>query len=77
VAKVAVSGYWLTEAMKSVFIATDGPIRVINAHTGMLMDMTAEPAVRGAVIVAAQALAFLLIAYLVTRLRHDGCNRGA
>ena len=28
VAKVAVSGYWLTEAMKSVFIAAQGPIRV-------------------------------------------------
>ena len=41
-AKVAVSGYWLTEAMKSVFIAADGPIRVINAHTGALMDMTAS-----------------------------------
>jgi ABC transport system ATP-binding/permease protein len=32
VAKVAVSGYWLTEAMKSVFIAADGPIRVINTR---------------------------------------------
>ena len=76
VAKLAVSGYWLTEAMKSVFIAADGPIRVINAHTGTLMDMTAEPAVRGATIVAVQALAFLLIAYLVTLLRHGGRNRG-
>jgi hypothetical protein len=38
--------------------------------------MTAEPACRGAMIVAAQALAFLLIAYLVTRLRHGGRNRG-
>ena len=76
VAKVAVSGYWLTEAMKSVFIAADGPIRVINAHTGTLMDMTAEPAGRGARIVAVQALAFLLIAYLVTLLRHGGRNRG-
>jgi ABC-type multidrug transport system ATPase subunit len=77
VAKIAVSGYWLTEAMKSVFIAGDGPIRVINAHTGTLMDMTAEPAGRGATIIAAQALAFLLIAYLATRLRHDGRNHGA
>jgi len=32
VAKVAVSGYWLTEAMKSVFIAAEGPIRVINGY---------------------------------------------
>ena len=34
VAKIAVSGYWLTEAMKSVFIAAEGPIRVMIAHTG-------------------------------------------
>ena len=68
-AKVAVSGYWLTEAMKSVFIAADGPIEVINARTGALMAMTAQPAARGAVIVAAHALAFLLLAYLVTLLR--------
>ena len=77
VAKVAVSGYWLTEAMKSVFIAAEGPIRVINAHTGTLIDMTAEPAGRGAAIIAAHALAFLLIAYLVTLLRHGRRNRGA
>jgi ABC transport system ATP-binding/permease protein len=77
VAKVAVSGYWLTEAMKSVFIAAEGPIRVINAHTGTLIDMTAEPAGRGAAIVAAHALALLLIAYLVTLLRHGGRYRGA
>jgi ABC-type multidrug transport system ATPase subunit len=77
VAKVAVSGYWLTEAMKSVFIAAQGPIRVINAHTGTLIDMTAEPAGRGAAIIAAHALVFLLIAYLVTLLRHGRHNRGA
>jgi ABC transport system ATP-binding/permease protein len=74
-AKIAVSGYWLTEAMKSVFIAADGPIRVINSRTGMLMDMIAEPAARGAAIVAAHALAFLLIAYLVTLLRYRGRAR--
>ena len=42
VAKVAVSGYWLTEAMKSVFITAEGRVRTMNAHTGALMDMTAE-----------------------------------
>jgi hypothetical protein len=36
------------------------------------MDMTAQLAVRGATIVAIQALAFLLIACLVTLLRHGG-----
>jgi len=75
-AKVAVSGYWLTEAMKSVFIAAEGPIRVINTETGALMDMSAQPAGLGAMIVAAHALAFLLIAYLVTLLRHGGRARG-
>ena len=77
VAKIAVSGYWLTEAMKSVFITAEGPIRVMNAHTGTLMDMTAEPAAYGAAIVAAHALAFLLIAYLVTLMRHGRRSRGS
>src|SRR5690242_3607098 len=69
-AKVAVSGYWLTEAMKSVVIAASGPIRTIDPRTGVLMNMTAEPAGRGAMIIVAHALAFLLIAYLVMLLRH-------
>ena len=60
-----------------MFIAADGPIRVINAPTGTLIDMTAEPAGRGAAIVAAHAVAFLLIAYLVTLLRHGRRNGGA
>ncbi len=77
VAKIAVSGYWLTEAMKSVFITAEGPIRIMNAHTGTLMDMTAEPAAYGAAIVAAHALTFLLIAYLVTLIRHGRHSRGA
>jgi ABC transport system ATP-binding/permease protein len=77
VAKIAVSGYWLTEAMKSVFIAAEGPIRIMNAHTGTLMNMTAEPAAYGATIVAAHAMTFLLIAYLVTLTRHGRHSRGA
>jgi ABC-type multidrug transport system ATPase subunit len=72
VAKLTVSGFWLTEAMKSVFIATDGPIRVPDAHTFTMVDLTAEPAGRGAAIIAAQAFAFLVLAYLVTLLRHGG-----
>jgi hypothetical protein len=47
----------------------------MNAHTGTLMDMTAVPAALGATIVAAHALAFLLIAYLVTLLRHGRRRR--
>ncbi len=68
-------GYWLTEAMKSVFIAAEGWVRIMNVHTGTLMDMIAEPATYGAAIVAAHALAFLLIAYLVTLLRHGRHSR--
>ena len=75
-AKVAVSGYWLTEAMKSVFITAEGRVRTMNAHTGALMDMTAEPASYGAAIVATHALVFLLIAYLVTLMRHGRHGRG-
>jgi len=76
-AKVGVSGYWLTEAMKSVFIAANGPIRAIDPHTGSLSNMTAEPAGLGAAIITLHALAFLLIAYLVTLLRHGARRRGA
>jgi ABC transport system ATP-binding/permease protein len=75
-AKVAVSGYWLTEAMKSVFITAQGPIPIMNARTGTLMNMTAEPAAYGAAIVAAHAFTFLLIAYLVTLMRHGRRSRG-
>jgi hypothetical protein len=71
---VAVSGYWLTEAMKSVAIAASGPIQVIDPRTGVLMNMTAEPTGRGAIIIVAHTLAFLLIAYLATLLRHRPCN---
>jgi ABC-type multidrug transport system ATPase subunit len=70
VAKIAVSGFWLTEAAKSVFIAAEGPIQVIDAHTGRLINMTAQPAGFSATIVAAHALAFLVLACLVTLLRH-------
>jgi ABC-type multidrug transport system ATPase subunit len=74
-AKIAVSGYWLTEAMKSVFITSEGPVRTMNPDTGTLMDMTAEPATYGAAIVALHTLAFLLSAYLVTLMRHGRHRR--
>jgi ABC transport system ATP-binding/permease protein len=74
-AKVVVSSFWLTEAMKSVYIAADGPIRVISARTGMVTNMTAEPAGRGVLIVLAHAAVFLLITYLAALLRHGTRNR--
>lgn len=72
VAKVAVTGFWLTEAMKSVLIATEGPIRVLDAHIGTIVNLTAQPAALGAAIIAAQAFAFLVLAYVVTLIRHGG-----
>lgn len=75
-AKVAVSGYWLTEAMKSAFIAADGPVRIISPQTGTLIGMSAQPVDLGAAIIGAHALGFLLIAYLITLLRHDGRKHG-
>jgi hypothetical protein len=63
--------------MKSVFIAADGPIRVLDPRSFMLIDMTAQPAARGAEIVALHALAFLLIAYLVMLLTHRKQARGS
>ena len=70
VAKVAVSGFWITEAMKSVYIAAEGPIWMVDAHSGMVVNMTAQPVGLSATIVAVHALAFLTLAYLVTLLRH-------
>ena len=64
------SGYWLTEAMRSVFLAAEEPISIVNPRTGILMEMTAKPASHGAAIVVVHAVTFLLIAYLVTLVRH-------
>jgi ABC-type multidrug transport system ATPase subunit len=70
-AKVAVSGYWLTEAMKSVYIAASGPIMIMNAKTGQLVPMVARSASLGALIIALHAIAFFVIAWLVTLWRND------
>jgi hypothetical protein len=58
------------------FIPAEGSIRIISAPGDALMDMTAQPAAHGAVIVAVHALAVLLIAYLITLMRHrSGARR--
>ncbi|HEY4173848.1 MAG TPA: ABC transporter permease, partial [Rhodopila sp.] len=76
-AKIAVSSFWLTEAMKSVYIAADGTIRVISTKTGLPTNMTAEPTATGVLIVLAHAAAFLLITYLAALLRHGTRKRRA
>jgi ABC-type multidrug transport system ATPase subunit len=75
-AKIAVSGYWLTEAMKSVYIAASGPVRIMDAKTGQFVDMTARSASAGAVIITIHAIAFFCIAWQVTLWRNDH-RRGA
>jgi hypothetical protein len=57
------------------FIAAEGPIRIISARCDALMAMIAQPAARGAVIVAVHALAVLLIACLIALVRHRSCAR--
>jgi hypothetical protein len=73
--KIAISSFWLTEAMKSVFIATNGPIHVISAQTGRMVDMMAEPTRRGVIIVAVHAACFLLLSYLSALFRHGSGKR--
>ena len=74
-AKLAVTSIWLTEAMKSVYIAADGPIRVISAKTGLVTNMTAEPTALAVLVVIAHAAVFLLITYLAASLRHGTRKR--
>jgi ABC-type multidrug transport system ATPase subunit len=77
IAKVAVSGYWLTEAMKSSFIAANGPVMVMNPKTGLLMAMTARSAGLGAVVVTLHAIAFFVIAWAITLWRNNPRRQAA
>jgi ABC-type multidrug transport system ATPase subunit/pSer/pThr/pTyr-binding forkhead associated (FHA) protein len=69
-AKLAVSGYWLTEAMKSVFIAVSGPIMVPDARTGTPVAMSAQPTMLGITVLLLHTTAFLTLAYAVTFVRN-------
>ncbi len=73
-AKLAVSGYWLTEALKSIFIDVSGPIMIQGMTAGpgghAEVAMTAQPALLGLFILLLHASAFLAIAYGVTLVRN-------
>jgi ABC-type multidrug transport system ATPase subunit/pSer/pThr/pTyr-binding forkhead associated (FHA) protein len=69
-AKVAISGYWLMEAMKATLIARVGPVPVANATTGLPTAMTAQPLWLCGLVLALHAVAFLLVAYGVTLVRN-------
>jgi hypothetical protein len=69
-AKLAVSGYWLTEALKSTFIDVSGPIMIFDAVGHAQVAMTAQPVLLGVFVLLLHASAFLAIAYGVTLVRH-------
>jgi ABC-type multidrug transport system ATPase subunit len=74
-AKLAVSGYWLTETMKSIFIAVSGPVPVLDAKTGMSIAMTSQPTLLGMFMLLLHTAAFLGIAYSVTLVRNGRRGR--
>jgi hypothetical protein len=74
-AKLAVSGYWLTETMKAIFIAVSGPIPVLDAHSGMFVPMASQPALLGIVMLILHTAAFLSVAYGVTLVRNGRPGR--
>ena len=61
-AEVAVSGYWLTEGLKSNLIAEEGPIRVIDVSTGRPAEMTAASAEIGTIVILLHCIVFLALA---------------
>jgi len=69
-AKVGVSAYWLTEMLKAQFIATDGPVEVLDAATGHIVALTSQPACLGALMVSAHTVVLLTAAWLITLLRN-------
>ncbi len=69
-AKVAISGYWLMEAMKATLIARSGPVLVANATTGVPTAMTAQPLWLCGSVLALHAIAFIVVAYGVTLVRN-------
>jgi hypothetical protein len=66
-AKATVSSFWVTEAMKSVFIAAEGPVRTL----------TAEPFGLAVAVVAVHCLLFVSIAYAAALLRYGSRRGGA
>lgn len=74
-AKVAVSGYWLTESMKDNLISdSPGGVEIIDASTGQIAWMDAENAGLGAVIISAHILVFVLLTVVsvISRARKRG-----
>ncbi len=64
IAKVGVSGFWLTEGMKSNLIEAEGPIEIFDPMANAIVAMEAEPALAGGIIIGVHSLFFLFLAYL-------------
>lgn len=68
-AEVAVSGYWLTEGLKSNLIEHEGPIKTIDVTTGGEKIMTAASAGDGTLVIIAHCLVFLMLTVFFTKRR--------
>lgn len=60
-AEIAVSGYWLTEGMKSNLINHKGPIEVVDVATGQAVEMTAASAETGSLVILLHIVTFLAL----------------
>ena len=68
-ADVAVSGYWLTEGLKSNLIGELGPITTIDVTTGGAKIMTAASAGLGTAVIIAHCFVFLTLTVYFTKRR--------
>jgi hypothetical protein len=68
-ADVAVSGYWLTEGLKSNLISEVGPIKTIDVTTGGEKIMTAASAGQGTVVILVHCLVFLALTVFFAKRR--------
>jgi len=64
IAKVAVSGFWLTEGMKANLIDAEGPIQLFDPTNNGVILMEAEPSLLAGVMIGVHCLVFLVVAYL-------------
>jgi ABC transport system ATP-binding/permease protein len=65
-----VTGYWVVEAMRAVYIETDGPIILSSPGVASATEMTAAASsTTGLIFVLLHAVVFLSLAYMLTLFR--------
>ncbi|MEO0465642.1 MAG: ATP-binding cassette domain-containing protein [Pseudomonadota bacterium] len=60
--EVAVSAYWLTEGLTSVYLEAEGPIMQMDLETGTIEEMDSRSTLLSTLALAGHAVAFLLLA---------------